>query len=98
MEAFEEGGVTSEAGSLRQLRLYGRMFKNRCSYMIYSKSFKSLPPVVRTKTLEELWRALHSDDEKFEHLGSRERKRIITIVRDTVNDLPTVWQMAAANE
>ncbi|HAT20229.1 MAG: hypothetical protein VCA40_12680 [Roseibacillus sp.] len=93
VETFEAAGVkNSEGQSLRQLRCYGRLFKNRCSYLIYSKAFESLPPVVRTQTLEELWRALQSEDEEFSHIGGSERKRIISIVSETVKNLPECWK------
>lgn len=91
VEAFEKMGPKTEDGSLRQLRLYGRMFKNRCSYLIYSTAFEALPPIVRAQTLEELWRALQSEDKEFAHLGSGERKRIVSIVRETVKGLPECW-------
>lgn len=92
VDAFEKRArKDSEGNSLRELRLYGRMFKNRCSYLIHSASFDALPAVVRTKTLEELWRALNSEEEDFAHLGSGERKRIIAIVRGTVKGLPDCW-------
>jgi len=95
VEAFEAAGVkNSEGQSLRQLRCYGRLFKNRCSYLIYSKYFEFLPPVVRTQTLEELWRVLQSTDEEFSHIGSSERKRIISIVSETVKNLPECWEKA----
>jgi hypothetical protein len=93
VEAFERAGPRGKDGAtLRQLRLYGRIFKNRCSYMIYSTAFKSLPRVVREETLKELWRALHSDDEEFAYLQKSERKRIVSLVRETVEDLPDCWR------
>lgn len=93
VEAFEAGGrKDAEGRSLRQLRLYGRLFKNRCSYTIHSVAFDSLPFAVREGVLAELWEALHGDHEDFEHLGSSERKRIVSIVRETVQRLPACWQ------
>ena len=39
---------------LTQLRLYERIFKYRCSYMIYSKAFTSLPELVRKRVFLKL--------------------------------------------
>lgn len=93
VKVFEEAGKSNAEGdSLRQLRLYGRLFKNRCSYLIHSKPFDSLPAPVRNATLARLWEALHGEEEDFEHLGSSERERILSIVRETVPRLPACWQ------
>ena len=92
VEAFEgRGRESAEGRSLRQLRLYGRVFKYRCSYMIHSRAFDHLPKAVRTKVLETLWEALNGDEEEFAHLGSSERTRIVEIVRETVDGLPECW-------
>ncbi len=92
-EAFEAGSRKSKDGhSLRQLRLYGRLFKNRCSFLIHSVAFDSLPPAVRDAVLAELWEALQGRHEDFAHLGATERERIISIVRETVARLPACWE------
>ncbi|YCM43879.1 hypothetical protein V2O64_21455 [Verrucomicrobiaceae bacterium 227] len=81
--AFAKGGVVDEKGkSLRDFRLYSRLFKNRCSYMIYSKAFKGLPELVRERVFHHLREALMPDAEN--HLGSREKKTIVKILEETV--------------
>ena len=81
--AFAKGGVITEDGrSLRDFRLYARIFKNRCSYMIYSKAFKSLPALVRERAFYHLGEALSPGAEN--HLGSREKKTILGILGETV--------------
>jgi len=83
VEAFAKGGVVTEKGkSLRDFRLYARIFKNRCSYMIYSKAFKGLPDLVRGRVFHHLRAALSPEAEN--HLGSREKKAIVTILGETV--------------
>lgn len=90
--AFEEAGREDSNGhSLRQFRLYGRIFRNRCSYMIHSGAFEALPEALRTRVLQTLWQALHGGHEDFAHIGSRERKRIVNIIRETVDRLPDCW-------
>lgn len=92
-KAFEARGKRSAEGdSLRDLRLYGRLFKNRCSYLIHSKAFGSLPSAVRDATLVRIWEALHGEEEDFAHIEQSERDRIVAIVRETVADLPVCWE------
>ncbi len=88
---------TDQAGhSLRDLRLYKRLFKYRCSYMIYSDSFKALPPELHDHVLEKLWKILkrERDDDKYDYLGNRERKRIFSILLATYEELPEIWARA----
>lgn len=93
VEAFEKNGpMTAKGDSLREMRLYGRLFKHRCSYLIHSTAFRSLPDVVKEGALVELWKALTGDAEKYAHLGPKERRRIIGIVRETVEGLPDCWK------
>lgn len=81
--AFAKGGVIDGSGkSLRDFRLYTRLFKNRCSYMIYSKAFNGLPPIVRDRVFHHLREALLPETEN--HLGSREKKTIAGILEETV--------------
>ena len=94
-ETFEAlGPKTAEGHSLRELRLYGRLFKHRCSYMIYSTSFDKLPAVIRTRVLTRLWEVMSGKEAggEFSHLGRSEKKRILKIVKETVERLPACWQ------
>lgn len=95
VEAFEALGPRTEVGdSLRDLRLYGRLFKSRCSYMIYSTAFDTLPEVVRELVLRRLWEVMSGEDESelFSDLGSSEKRRILAIVKATVSRLPSCWE------
>ena len=85
-EAFEKAGVETESGkNLRDMRLYERVFKYRCSYMIYSKAFKALPEVVKKRVFDKLHAALSDEGvELFDYLGSREKKSIRAILEETV--------------
>ena len=93
--AFEgKGPRSSEGDSLREFRLYGRLFKNRCSYMIYSKAFENLPEAVRERVLTRLWEVMSGEDdsEEYDYLGRSEKKRILEIVGETVKGLPGCWE------
>ena len=95
-EAFAADAKTdSEGDSLRDLQLLSRLFKNRLSYMIHSKSFDSLHPVMKEAFYKKLWTALHGegDAEICGHLGDKELARILTIVKATKKDLPGYWSM-----
>lgn len=90
-EAFVAAGVKTESEkSLRDFRLYARIFKYRCSYMIYSKAFKGLPPLVKERVLAKLREALSDEGvEKFDYLSSREKKLIRSILEETLPDFST---------
>lgn len=85
---FEGRGVKSERGkSLRDFRLYGRLFKWRCSYMIHSKAFKGLPELVRERVFHHLRVAL--SDTSDNHLGGREKETIKELLEATVPGFKT---------
>jgi hypothetical protein len=47
-EVFSAGGPKDRKGrSLRELELQTRLFRYRCSYMIYSPAFQQLPDAAR---------------------------------------------------
>lgn len=93
-EVFEAGApLSTEGRSLRELRLYKRMFQYRCSYMIYSEAFKGLPQTIKSQVLKRLREILLGDEveEKYAHLKKSERERIAVILRETLPDLPEDW-------
>lgn len=85
-EAFTARAKVSKSGKhLRKLRLYGRLFKYRCSYMIHSEAFASLPELVKKLTYQRLSTILSAKTapEGYEHLKKREKKTILEILRET---------------
>ena len=89
-KAFIAGGVeTTKGKSLRDFRLYERLFKTRCSYMIHSKAFRGLPDLVRERVLHHLRSDLSEASQN--HLSSRE-----TVNRVLRSDLAaattTMWR------
>lgn len=90
----------SEGRSLKDLRLYERLFKYRCSYLIYSQAFTDLPPVLKTIVLEKLLGILTDAPSypDYAYLGSSERKRILQILRETLPDLPASWDQTAGKK
>ena len=80
--------------SLRDFDLETRLFKFRCSYLIYSPSFRDLPCEARDYVLRRMREVLSGQDEskKFAHLTANERQAILEILRDTLPDLPDSWR------
>lgn len=94
-EAFARGRDKSADGrSLHDFRLYERLMKYRCSHLIYSEAFATLPPAIRSRILDQLHGILTSpaDWPEFAHLGSSERGHILSILKDTLPDLPPSWK------
>ncbi len=79
---------TAEGDSLAELRLYGRVFKNRCSYMVYSDAFRGLPVAVKTKVFKRMGVVLDGSDPEIDWIGGSERKRISEILGETLEGWP----------
>lgn len=74
---------SEDGGSLAEFHLGNRLFKNRCSYMIYSQAFKVLPPRVKEAVFTRLKEVLEQGSD-FPEIGEKERRRITEILRRTV--------------
>jgi len=71
--------------SLRDLDMQRRMFKYPCSFLIYSKSFLSLPQPVLDYVKRRLQSVLSNKDtsDEFAHLSSDDRQQILSILQET---------------
>jgi hypothetical protein len=76
---------TKDGESLAEFRLYGRIFKNRCSYMVYSEAFKGMPDALKNRVIARMKRVVAGEEEGFEYLKESERKRIDTILSETLD-------------
>lgn len=76
---------TDQGESLKDLHLQGRLFRNRCSYLIYSDSFLALPEALKRRVYERLAHALHPDKPhlQYAYLEAEERARIAHILEQT---------------
>lgn len=74
-----------DGSSLKDFQLDGHLFKNRCSYLIYSDSFQALPEQLKKRVQTRLTHALHptQPDERYAYLGAEERARIVQILKET---------------
>ncbi len=79
--------------SLRDFDLETHLFRNRCSYMIYSPLFQRLPAGFKKLLYTRLGRALalSPSDPDFYYLPNSEKARIQSILRETLSDLPPGW-------
>ncbi|WP_395751137.1 hypothetical protein [Prosthecobacter sp.] len=85
---------TSKAGlSLKDLDLKTRMFKHRCSYMIYTDTWKHAPKELKERVYYHMALYLReAPDAQHAHLASAERVAIRSILKDTMTDLPAWWR------
>jgi len=84
---------TGDGHSLKDFHLDGHLFKNRCSYLLYSECFLTLPKELKRRVYARLAQALQATnpDARYSHLGAEERLRIGRILREThpeFRDLP----------
>ena len=72
--------------SLRDLDLNTRLFKHRCSYMIYSAAFAGLPPALKQRVFAQLRTVLNGAKQNpdFDYLPVAEKKAIAQILTETV--------------
>lgn len=91
-EAFSAKAKRNREGrSLRDLRLYERLFKYRCSHLVYCDAFAYLPEPLLGRVVVRMKQVLAGTDEggDFAYLTDSERVRIDEILTDT---LP-VWSV-----
>jgi hypothetical protein len=79
--------------SLKDFDLRTRLFRHRCSYMIYNPVFTSLPPVMKGAVYRRLGEALSTTqpDREYAYLPATEKQTIRNILRGTLKDLPAGW-------
>lgn len=94
IEGFQRNAPRAKDGrSLKDFQLVSRLFKHRCSYLVYSQAFANLPVALRDILYRRMWEVLSGRDSSpaFAHLGEQERQRIRSILADTKTDLPSYW-------
>jgi hypothetical protein len=93
--AFQEAFVkrcprARDGRSLADFQLNDRLFKHRCSYMVYSPAFAALPARVHLAVLRRLHHVLTSPPgpDTAPDLKPSERNRILSILADTLPGWP----------
>lgn len=95
VEDFQHNAQLSKDGrSLKDFQLLTRIFKYRCSYMIYSSAFESLPKPLKSKVYQRLGAVLSGMDtsNEYAYLKESERERILDILIETLPDAPAKWK------
>jgi hypothetical protein len=79
--------------SLKDFELKTRMFKFRCSYMIYSPLFAGLPVELKMRIYKRMREALDVKvpDREYAYLPAAEKQAIRAILKATLKDLPQGW-------
>jgi hypothetical protein len=79
--------------ALKDFDLQTRLFRNRCSYMIYSPVFAALPPEMKQRIYGQLAVALSvaKPSAEYAYLPAAEKQSIRTILKATLTDLPVQW-------
>lgn len=79
---------TLDGDSLADFQLNNRLFKHRCSFMIYSSAFRNLPARVKSAVFGKMQTALSGIEPAFARLKAPERKKIAAILAETLPDWP----------
>lgn len=83
-EFQDRGPKIGKRKSLRRLRMYERMFRYRCSYMIYSRAFDTLPKVLKEAVFVKLRAAVSEEGlEGYDYLTAREKRAISQLLSVT---------------
>lgn len=89
---------SSDGRSLKDFQLLHRLFKHRCSYMVYSLTFQHLTAPLKQTVLTRLWNILDGKDTSghFDYLTTTERGHIRRILAETLPGAPAEWKKASA--
>jgi hypothetical protein len=82
-----------QGAALKDFDLRTRLFRYRCSYMIYGAAFSGLPPEFKQRVYHRIGEALdvaHPDPE-YAYFPAAEKQTIHRILRATLTDLPAGW-------
>jgi hypothetical protein len=97
-QAFAKGTPRARDGeSLKDFCLKGHLFRNRCSYLIYSEAFQSLPKPLKKNVLGRLEYALQpkDPDPRYAYLDATERARIVKILNETHDFGPSLAKLSS---
>ena len=77
---------SAHGDSLKDFSLSGRLFTNRCSFLIYSDSFRALPETLKDSVIDRLATALRDDTpvSRYSYLEKVERRRILEVLGETL--------------
>ena len=87
---------SSDGRSLKDFQLLHRLFKYRCSYMVYSLTFQHLTAPLKQTVLHRLKTVLEGQDTtgQYAYLSDTERGHIRRILAETLPGAPAEWKQA----
>jgi hypothetical protein len=100
-QAFLRQAPRSPAGhALKDFQLRDRIFEHRCSFMIYTESFRALPEMLKARVLDRLQAALRSRDpnDRYAYLPADEKQRIHDILVATLPEAKAQWGQESGAE
>jgi hypothetical protein len=92
---FLKNQIVSPSGqSLKEFDLRTRLFKYRCTYMLYTDSWKEAPQYLKDRVYLQMAQGLREtgSPRDLSHLPVSERLAIRTILKQTLPDLPAWWR------
>lgn len=71
-----------------------RLFKNRCSFMLYTETWKHAPKELKERVYFRMAEGLRDaqPNPALAHLPVEERRAIREILKETMTDLPAWWR------
>ena len=80
--------------ALKDLDMRTRMFKYRCSFMLYTDTWKHAPKELKERVYYRMAEGLRdtNPNPQLAHLPVEERRAIREILKDTLSDLPPWWR------
>jgi hypothetical protein len=98
-EFTARGPRDSQGRSLRDFDLHTRIFKYKCSYLIYSRDFDAVPSPAKEYIYRRLLEVLSGRDTSpdFASLSAEDRRAIFEILVDTKPGVPNEWKHAGHN-
>lgn len=94
-QVFAADAVRDSHGhALKDLSLQGRLFAYRCSFLIYSESFATLPAPLKDRIFARLGTALRDEAPKgrYAYLERHEKRRILEILTETLPEARRYFQ------
>jgi hypothetical protein len=84
----------SVGASLKDFDLKTRIFKYRCSYMLYTDSWLKLPIALRERVYFKMAEGLREQNPNpvYAHLPPDEKRAIRILLKETLPGLPTWWK------
>jgi len=85
--------ATKAGLSLRDFDMQTRIFKHRCSFMLYTDTWKQAPKELKELIYFHMASYLRDQpDAQHAHLAPAERRAIRDILKETMTDLPSWWR------